>query len=105
MLGFGEANHAAAVSMDDGISRHHFRPEQRMFRQAPMEHAAVPVRPVHHGRDRKLVGKAGWHSQCQVRKCIYGLVPTSSGNKRCVYILGCNWIISRADPVYHLQPA
>ena len=39
------------VSMDNRIRRHHFRIKQNMRRQPPMKPAAMPVRPIHHGRN------------------------------------------------------
>jgi hypothetical protein len=49
MLCFIKADQSLAITMDQRIRRHHFRPQQRAFRQAPMKRPAMPVSPVHHG--------------------------------------------------------
>ena len=54
LLHFHAAEHPLAVQ--DGGSRHHLGVEQRAARQQAVEGAAVPVRPVHHGRDAEFVG-------------------------------------------------
>jgi hypothetical protein len=37
-----------AVTVQHRLGRHHLSVEQRVSRQLAMEHAAMPVRPVHH---------------------------------------------------------
>ncbi len=55
MLDFGEAEEPRAIAVDHGIGRHHFGIEQRALRQLTVEDAAMPVRPIHHGRNAKSV--------------------------------------------------
>ena len=51
MLARVEADQALAVAMDDGIGGDHFGVEARAFGKSTVEHAAMPVRPIHHGGD------------------------------------------------------
>ena len=44
---------ARAVAVQDGVSGDHLGVEQRVARHEAVEGAAMPIRPVHHGRDAK----------------------------------------------------
>jgi len=46
-----KAQELLPVATDDGLRRHHFGVEQRRAREAAMEDAAMPVCPIHHGRN------------------------------------------------------
>ena len=50
VLGIREADQPLAVAMNDRVGDDHFGVEERPARQLPVEHAAVAVGPVHHGR-------------------------------------------------------
>ena len=51
-----ESEQPPAVAMEDGARRQHLRIEPRPPRHEAMEDAAMPVGPIHHGRDGKAVG-------------------------------------------------
>ena len=53
MLAGIETKQPPAIAMNDGAGRQHLRIKPGMPRHQPMEHAAMPVGPVHHGRDGK----------------------------------------------------
>ena len=46
-----EAEQPLAIAMEHRVGRHHLGVEQRAPRQQAMEEPAMPVRPIHHGRD------------------------------------------------------
>src|SRR6185437_12887830 len=55
MLARVEAKQSLAVAMNDGARRQHLRIEPRTPRKQTMEDTAVPVGPIHHGRDREEI--------------------------------------------------
>jgi hypothetical protein len=48
-----EAEHALPVAVDHRLGRHHLRVEECVRREPAMEKPTVPVRPIHHRRDRQ----------------------------------------------------
>ena len=54
MLAGIETEQPRAIAMDDRAGRQHLRVKPRPPRHQPMEHAAMPVGPVHHRGDGKL---------------------------------------------------
>ena len=55
------ADQALAVAVNDGARRHHLGVEQRAPRHEAVEEPAMPVRPVHHGRDAEPMGGETLH--------------------------------------------
>ena len=55
VLGRVEAEQARAVAMQHGAGRDHLGIEQRPAREQAMEEPAVPVGPLHHGRDAEAM--------------------------------------------------
>ena len=57
MLLGAERQQPLAVAMQDRLRRHHLGVEPRAPRQQPMEEPAMPIRPIHHGRDAEAVAQ------------------------------------------------
>jgi hypothetical protein len=53
MLRSIEAKQTAPIAVDDGAGGQHLRVEQRMPTNVTVKHPAMPVCPIHHGRDRE----------------------------------------------------
>jgi hypothetical protein len=51
MLGGVKTQKPVTIAMTDCRRRHHLGVQQRTGRKLTVEHAAMPVRPVHHGRN------------------------------------------------------
>jgi hypothetical protein len=48
-----ETKQTPAIAMNDGAGRQHLRVKPGTPRHQTVEDAAMPVGPIHHGRDRK----------------------------------------------------
>ena len=80
-----------AVAEEHGVRRHHFGVKPRALRQQPVQHAAMPVGAVHHGRDGKTVACCAHRhhvlipgspfDKLRVRLLIEALMPSPAKHK------------------------
>ena len=53
----GLCQQPVSITMDHRVCRYHFGKQQRAGRDAAVEVPAMPVRPIHHGRDGEFSGE------------------------------------------------
>ncbi len=86
MLAGIEAEQPRAVAMDDGGRGQHLRVEPRAPRQQAMEHAAMPVGPVHHRGDGEAMGRGA----CVRFSHLGNLLDRSCGSTNAALVSRCN---------------